>query len=770
MNPMKFGNGQPLTRIEDEPLIKGEGRFTADLTPAGALVGYVVRSPHAFADFVIRDVAAARAMKGVRLVLTHADVADLGVIPCLSQVPTKDGKPIPQPPYEVLCSTTVRHVGDGVAFVVADTLDRARDAAEAIEIDWTIRKPAIDAVEALKPDAPQVWKDRPGNLAAQVVLGDEAATDKAFSKAARTVSVTIANNRLVTNYMETRGCLADYDARTQSYTLTMGSQGVHSIQNTLASRIFNIPKEKIRVISPDVGGGFGTKTFMFREYPLCMVAARLARKPVAWVQDRTEHFLTCSQGRDNVSTATAALDGRGKILAVKVRTVADMGAYLSQYATFIPYVGALMLAGVYAIPAMHVHLDYAYTNTVPVDAYRGAGRPEAAYLIERLMDRIAIETGRSPAEVRRRNFIAPDQFPWKTPVGRTYDSGEFDGHMTRAMAVAGWDSFKDRAKAARKAGRIRGIGMATYIEACGGGAPENAWMTLEQDGSVTIRIGTQSNGQGHKTAYAQMASQYLDIPPERITVVQGDTAEIPTGTGTGGSRSIPVGGAAVDVGARALAEAIKEVAASEMEVGVGDVEIASGHVRVVGTDKAISYEKVANLPGARDKVKAHGTWRPPEPTFPNGTHIAEVEIDPETGETAVVAYTVVDDFGVTINPLMLAGQVHGGIVQGIGQALYERTVYDRESGQLLTASFMDYAMPRADHIPNFHFETRNVPCVTNLLGIKGAGEAGTIGACPSVMNAVVDALWRAYGIRHIDMPATPEVVFEAIRSVQAAAA
>ncbi|CEJ15013.1 Carbon monoxide dehydrogenase large chain [bacterium YEK0313] len=764
MTPTKFGMGQAPTRLEDAPLIKGEGRYVADLVPEGALVGYVLRAPYAFADFTITDTSAARAMKGVKAVFTADDLEGIGHLPLMSVVPTKSGKPIVAPPWEVLCSKTVRHGGDGIAFVVADTLERAKDAAEAIQVDYSPRDPAVDAVDALKPGAPQIWPEYPGNVAAEVELGNAEATEKAFAKAARTVSLTIVNNRLVTNYMETRGCLAEYDTKAKSFTLTMGSQGSHGVQAILADKIFRIPKERIRVITPDVGGGFGTKTFMFREYPLCMLAARKLKKPVAWVQERAEHFMACSQGRDNVSTATAALDKRGRILGVKVETVADMGAYLSQYSTYIPYVGALMLAGVYAIPAIHVSLTYAFTNTVPVDAYRGAGRPEAAYLIERLMDRIAIETGLTPAEVRRRNFIRPDQFPWKTPVGRTYDSGEFDGHMTRAMEVAGWDTIRDRVKAAKKQGRVRGIGMATYIEACGGGNPENAWMTLEKDGGVTLKIGTQSNGQGHKTAYAQLASQHLDIPIDRITVIQGDTALIPTGTGTGGSRSLPVGGAAVDVGARKLVDVIKELAAAEMEVGVGDLEIAGGAVRVVGTDKVLTYQAVANLPGAEDKLSTHGTWTPPEPTFPNGTHIAEVEIDPETGRTEVVAYTVVDDFGVTINPVMLAGQIHGGIVQGIGQALLERTVYDKDSGQLLTASFMDYAMPRADHIPNFHFETRNVPCVTNLLGIKGAGEAGTIGACPAVMNAVVDALWRAYGIREIDMPATPERVWQTIQN------
>ena len=768
MRPMKFGMGQPVRRVEDQRLTTGTGRYTDDTAVEGALHAYVLRSPHAHAKFKIVDKQAALKRKGVKLILTGEDVAHLGDIPCKGLIKDISGKSVKPNSVPVLPTDTVRHVGEAIAFIVAETLDQARDAAEAIEIEFETLPSITGIAEALENGSPQVWPDRDGNVAFEAEQGNRERTEKAFAKADRTISITIVNNRLASNYMETRACIAEYDKATKRWTLTHGSQGSHGTRDILANYILKVDPSRIRVITPDVGGGFGTKTFMFREYPLCMLAARKLKKPVAWVQERAEHFMACSQGRDNVSTATAALDKRGRVLGVKVETVADMGAYLSQYSTFIPYVGALMLAGVYAIPAIHVSLTYAFTNTVPVDAYRGAGRPEAAYLIERLMDRIAIETGLTPAEVRRRNFIRPDQFPWKTPVGRTYDSGEFDGHMTRAMEVAGWDTIKDRVKAAKKQGRVRGIGMATYIEACGGGNPENAWMTLEKDGGVTLKIGTQSNGQGHKTAYAQLASQHLDIPIEKITVIQGDTALIPTGTGTGGSRSLPVGGAAVDVGARKLVDVIKELAAAEMEVGVGDLEIAGGAVRVVGTDKVLTYQAVANLPGAEDKLSTHGTWTPPEPTFPNGTHIAEVEIDPETGRTEVVAYTVVDDFGVTINPVLLAGQIHGGIVQGIGQALLERTVYDKDSGQLLTASFMDYAMPRADHIPNFHFETRNVPCVTNLLGIKGAGEAGTIGACPAVMNAVVDALWRAYGIREIDMPATPERVWQTIQNAVAA--
>ncbi len=766
MKPMKFGMGQSIRRVEDDPLVQGKGRYTSDLIPANALHGFVLRSPHAHATFTMKNVDAARAMKGVKLILTAADLTHLGNLPLVAVVPNGDGSTIVAPPWEILCTNTVRHVGEGVAFIVADSVSHAKDAAEAIEIEWKTLPVVTDAVSAAKPGAPLIWPDRPGNKAGSYFYGDEAKTKATFAKADKVVELTIINNRLVTNYMETRAAIGEYNAKT-GYTLTLGSQGSHGIRAILANMILKVKMDQVRVITPDVGGGFGTKSFMFREYPLVLEAAKRLKKPVAWVSERTEHFFACSQGRDNVSLAKAALDKTGKILGLTVETEADMGAYLSQYSTFIPWVGAAMLSGVYAIPNIWAHINLRFTNTVPVDAYRGAGRPEAAYLLERLMDHIARETGLKPETVRRRNFIKPSAMPYKTPTGKVYDSGEFDGHMTKAMEIADWKGFPARLRTSKKAGLIRGIGMSTYIEACGGGMPENAWISLEEDGSVTVKVGTQSNGQGHATAYAQIVSQYLDIPLNRVKMIQGDTAQVPSGTGTGGSRSIPVGGAAVDTATRTFVDKLKELAATELETAPGDLDIADGKVIISGTDRSLDLASIAKLKGADGLKDVNGSWRPPEATYPNGTHSVELDIDPETGATMIRNYVIVDDFGVTLNPMMLAGQVHGGIAQGLGQALTERTVYDPDNGQLLTASFMDYAVPRAHDMPDLHFETRNVRCTTNLLGIKGAGEAGTIGATPAVMNAVADALFRAYGIRHIDMPATPHVIWQAIQKAKA---
>ena len=478
---------------------------------------------------------------------------------------------------------------------------------------------------------------------------------------------------------------------------------------------------------------------------------------------RTEHFLGDAHGRDNFTLAQLALDEDARFLAIEVDTIANLGAYLSCYAPFIPYVGAGMLPGVYDIPVCHIRVRAAYTNTLPVDAYRGAGRPEAAYVIERLVDAAARDLGIAPDSLRKRNFIPPRAMPYQTATGKRYDSGEFSAHMARAQAIADWKGFNKRLARSKKTGRLRGIGLATYIEACGGNGPENAKLRLEADGGVELRIGTQSTGQGHHTAYAQLVADHLDLPPERVRVVQGDTDLIATGGGTGGSSSIPCGGASVAGAARKLAANLKTLAADALEASPADLEIAGGGVRIAGTDRSISFAAIAKLPGADvELLTAQHVFVPPQETFPNGTHVAEVEIDADTGAVDIVDYVVVDDFGATLNPLLLAGQVHGGSAQGIGQALMERTVYDAESGQLMTASLMDYALPRAADVPAFRFETRNVRCRTNPLGVKGAGEAGAIGSCPAVMNAIVDALWRAFRIRHIDMPATPERIWAAI--------
>jgi len=762
---MKFGFGQPLKRKEDDALLRGAGHYVADVMPVGTLQAVVLRSPHAHATFAFGDLARVRAMKGVRLVLTGADVAHLGPLPTPGVIP---GPEIDIPYYPILARDVVKHVGDAVAFVVADTLEQAKDAAEAIAVDWQELPHIVGAIAALDPKAPRVWPDR-SNLSFESTMGDAAATKAAFAQAERVVETTIVNQRLVTNYMDTRGVVAEYDGK--RYTLTLGSQGAHIIRDIIGVEVMKLKPDEMRVITPDVGGGFGTKLFPYREYALAAVAAEKLRKPVRWICDRSEHFLGDSHGRDNISTARLALDGKGRFLALELDIVADMGAYLSCYAPYIPWLGMGMATGPYDIPVAFARLRAVYTNTVPVDAYRGAGRPEASYLMERAVDHAAREIGMAPDAIRRKNLIKPKALPYTTPTGKIYDSGDFAATLARAQELADWDGFTKRQREARRAGKLRGIGIGTYVEACGGNGPETAHVSLDRDGGITVLIGSQSSGQGHATSYAQLVAERLDIPPERVRVIQGDTDRIPTGAGTGGSSSIPVGGVSVDRASKTLAEQLKELAADALEASAGDMEIVDASVRVAGTDRAIAFADLAAHPSATpEKLKADSDFNPDVPTYPNGTHIAEVEIDPETGATNIVNYVIIDDFGATLNPVLLAGQVHGGTVQGIGQALMEDTVYDAASGQLVSASFMDYAMPHASDAPDFVFETRNVPCTTNPLGVKGAGEAGAIGSCPAVMNAVIDALDRAYGIRGIDMPATPLKIWTAIQGASQIAA
>ncbi|HEY4408146.1 MAG TPA: xanthine dehydrogenase family protein molybdopterin-binding subunit [Xanthobacteraceae bacterium] len=765
MQPIKFGVGQAVRRLEDDALVRGAGRYVADYAPAGLLHAVLLRSPHPHARFRISDVGKARAMPGVALVLTGADTASLGTLPCLGQIPDTR---IAVPPYPVLALDEVRHVGDAIAFVVADSIERARDAAEAIVIDWAPLPHVIGAQAALTPGAAPVWLQQPDNLVFDTSLGDARATAQAFARAAHNVSLTLVNQRLVTNYLDTRGVIAEVDSATGRLTLTLGSQGGHGIRDILCNDILRIAPAQMRVVTPDVGGGFGTKAFCYREYALAALAAQRLGRPVKWIADRNEHFLGDAQGRDNITTAKLGLSKNGRFLALEVDLVADMGAYLSCYAPFIPYLGAGMSPGIYDIAACHVRVRGAYTNTVPVDAYRGAGRPEASYVIERLVDVAARELDIAPDVLRRRNFIKPAAMPYTTATGKAYDSGDFEHHLARAQELGDWAGFKRRLKATRATGRLRGIGIATYIEACGSGAPETAIARLDPDGGITVLIGTQSTGQGHHTAYAQLIAERLRLAPAHVRVIQGDTDLVATGTGTGGSNSIPCGGPSVAGAADQLADRLEALAGNALEAAAGDLEFATGSsgggtVRVVGTDRAISFAELAQRaqPGEQPLAGEHA-FASEAATYPNGTHLAEVEIDPETGAVHLIDYVVVDDFGITLNPLLLAGQVHGGAVQGIGQALMENMVYDQASGQPMSASLMDYALPRADDIPDFRFETANVPCRTNPLGVKGAGEAGAIGSCPAVMNAIHDALWRAYRIRHVDMPATPERLWAAI--------
>jgi carbon-monoxide dehydrogenase large subunit len=758
MPPVKFGFGQAVTRKEDDALVRGAGHYVADFAPAGALQAIVVRSPHAHAAFKITNADAVRKIPGVQLLFTAKELSGLGDLPCVG-VPA--GVNVKVPSYPALAKDEVRHVGDAVAFVVAETLEQAKDAAEALAIDWDSRSHVVDMEQAVAKDAPAVWPDQRGNVCFQHTMGDKAAADAAFAKAAKVITLRIVNPRVVTNYLDTRGIVAEYDGASDRLTLTLSSQGPHVMRDVLCDML-KIPHEKMRVVTPDVGGGFGTKLFPYREYALVAEASRRLKRPVKWIGERIEHFLSCAQGRDNITVAKLAVDAQGKFLALEVDTLADMGAYLSLYAPYIPVIGAEMLPGLYDFPACHIRLRGVYTNTVPVDAYRGAGRPEAAYVIERLVDAAARELGLARDELRRRNFITPKAMPYTTPTGKTYDSGEFAGHMAKAQQIADWKGFDARAKKAVASGKLRGIGLGSYIEACGGNGPETAKLRLDGDGGVTILIGSQSTGQGHHTAYAQIVADHLGLPPERVRTVQGDTDQIATGAGTGGSSSIPVGGVAVGGAARKLADNLKTLAADKLEASVRDLEIVDGTIRIAGTDRAVTFAELAKAPAKPDLLTTSDTCSPPAATYPNGTHVTEVEIDPATGGVDIVNYVIVDDFGVTLNPLMLAGQIHGGAIQGLGQALLERAVYDKDSGQLVTASLMDYALPRASHSPPFIFETRNVKCVTNALGVKGAGEAGSIGSCPAIMNAIGDALWRAYRVPHIDMPATPERVWQAL--------
>jgi carbon-monoxide dehydrogenase large subunit len=759
MQAVKFGFGQSVLRKEDDPLLRGVGRYVGDVAPRETLHAVVLRSAHAHARLHI-DAAKARAMSGVRLVLTGAETENLGLLPCTVELPNTV---IEAPPYAVLARDEVRHVGDAIAFVVADTLERAKDAAEAISITWEQLPHVIGAIDALEPGAALVWAKHNNNVVFDISLGDKAATDRVFAETAKVVSLTLVNQRVVANYLDMRGAVADYDATDDRLTLTLSSQGPHAIRDVLL-QVLKVPAEKLRVMTPDVGGGFGTKLFPYREYALAAVAAKQLKMPVSWIADRSDHFLGDAQGRDNVTTARLALDEKHRFLALDVDLVANMGAYLSQFAPLIPTLGAVLSPGVYDISTCHVRVRGVYTNTVPVDAYRGAGRPEAAYVIERLVDHAAREVGIAPDALRRRNFIKPGAMPYQSATGQNYDSGNFAAHLKRAQELADWAGFPKRLRLSKKAGCLRGIGISTYIEACGNAGSETATLQLQPDGSAMLLIGSQSTGQGHATAYAQLVADHLGLPPEKVKMVQGDTDRIKSGLGTGGSSSIPCGGASLAGAAEKLAENLKRLAAEALETSMEDLEIADGAVRVSGTDRVISFAALAQRPDAGNRLTAAYAFTPPQATYPNGTHIAEVEIDPATGETRIVNYVVVDDFGATLNPLLLAGQVHGGTAQGIGQALMEHAVHDPDSGQLMTASLMDYAVPRANEVPAITFETRNVPCTHNPLGVKGAGEAGAIGSCPAVMNAIVDALWRAQRIAQLDMPATPQRLWSAINT------
>jgi len=759
----KFALGQSVTRIEDAALVRGAGRYTDDFELAGAAHAYVLRSPHAHASIVNIDTAAARKAPGVLAVLTGEDAAadGLGDIPCLIPVTNLDGTPRADTPRPVLARARVRHVGDPVALVVAETLAQAKDAAELIEIEYEPLPAAVDTRGATLPEAPRAWDHIADNLCFDIGAGtDKAAVDAAIARAAHVTRLELVNNRVVANPIEPRAALAGFDRASGRSTLYTPSQGPHVIHGQVAEAVLKIGKDQLRVISGNVGGAFGMKIFLHPEQPLVVWASRRLKRAVRWTADRSEGFVSDVQGRDNYSIAELALDEGGRFLALRVTTYANMGAYLSNYAPFIPQLAVPMLSGVYRIPAIYANIRGVVTNTVPVDAYRGAGRPEAIYLVERIVDLAARELGLAADELRRRNFIKPADMPYQTPVESRYDSGDFAAVMARAMEKADWAGFAARREQAKVQGKLRGIGMAMYIERCGGGNGDTVILKVDPAGSVTLISGMQDNGQGHITTFVQLLSDKLGLDASQIRVVQGDTDVVPSGL-TGGSRFLAIGGIAAMSAADEVIDQGKDAAAGLLEAAAADIEYRDGEYRIAGTDRAVSLFEVAK---ATQGLAATHTRAPEAYTYPNGCHICELEVDADTGEARIARYSIVDDFGRAINPLLLEGQVHGGTVQGIGQALLELGLYDAESGQLLTGSFMDYAMPRADDVPTFDCGFHHVPCTTNPLGVKGAGEAGAVGAPPAVINAVVDALYPLTGMKHIDMPATREKLWRALRA------
>jgi len=768
---MKFGIGQPVRRHEDLRLITGHGRYTDDITLPGTTHAVVLRSPLAHARIKRMDTATARSMPGVLFVATGEEIRSdgLGDVPCMLPLVNRDGSQRHDTPRPLLAQQKVRHVGQPVALAVAATLAAARDAAEAIEVEYDPLPSVTEAKAATISGAPQLFDHIPGNIVFDWDndMGDAAATDAAFAKAARVVALELVNNRVVVSSMEPRNALADYDAASGRSTLYTATQGPHFVRDPLAEAVLKIPKDMLRLVTPNVGGGFGMKAFVYPEHALVVWASRKLKRPVKWQEDRSEAFVSDNQGRDHATRAELALDENGHFLGLRVFILANLGAYLSPFGCFVPTRSTDLVSGLYAIGAIHINVKGVCTNTVPVCAYRGAGRPEAAYLLERLVDVAARELGMAADRIRRINFVPPSAMPYTSATKLVLDSGEFEEVMNRCMAAAEWSSFARRRRQSERAGKLRGIGMATYTERCGGGFPETASIEFK-DERVELVMGNQEYGTGLVTSYKQLVSDQLGIDADRIDVIMGDTDRTPSGL-TGGSRALPVAGAALYEAGRAILDKGKQVAAHVLEVSVNDVSFNDGAFGVPGTDLRLDIFEVAKA--AREAAKLPPAMAPgldtthhrvpAAQTFPNGCHIVEVEIDPQTGAVSIERYTVVDDFGRIINPLLLEGQVHGGIVQGIGQALLEHAVYDADGGQLLSGSFMDYAMPRASDVPAFSFSTHNVPTNANPLGVKGAGEAGAVGAPPAVINAIVDALARHHvGVRHIDMPATPDRVWQ----------
>ncbi|MDF2096806.1 xanthine dehydrogenase family protein molybdopterin-binding subunit [Aquibaculum arenosum] len=781
------GIGAPVRRREDKRFLTGKGRYTDDINRPGQLYAYFLRSPVAHAKVTRVETAQAEAAPGVVAVFTGQDMAadNVGSLPCGWTVTDRHGEPHKAPPHYPLVRDKVRYVGDHVAMVVAESYAQARDAADLIEVDYDELPAVVDTKEAMS--GTQIHDEAPSNLCFDWELGDKDAVEQAMSQAANVVELDLINNRLIPNAMEPRAAIGDYDSGTDSYTVYSTSQNPHLLRLILCAFVLNLPESRVRVIAPDVGGGFGSKIYAYAEETCCTWAAKKVGRPVKWTAERGEAFVSDAHGRDHVTNVKLAVDQEGKFLALKVDTTANVGAYLSSFSTCVPtYLYATLLAGQYATPAIYANVKAVFTSTAPVDAYRGAGRPEATYLIERVVEVAARQLGMDPAELRRKNFIKPDQFPYQTPVALTYDIGNYEASLDKALEMIDYKGFPARKAEAETRGKLRGIGLSAYIEACGiapsavvgalgagVGLWESAQVRFNATGTVSVMTGAHSHGQGHETSFAQLVSEKLGIPYENVEIVHGDTGAIPMGMGTYGSRSLAVGGSAIVRACDKIVEKGRKIAAHLLEASVDDVEFKDGQFTVVGTDRSKSMGEVAftayvphNYPeGVEPGLDETAFYDPLNFTYPAGVHIAEIEVDPDTGITQIVDWVAVDDFGRVLNPMIVEGQVHGGIAQGVGQALLENCVYDKESGQLVTGSYMDYTMPRADDLPSFRVGMTVTECTHNPLGVKGCGEAGAIAAPPALINAITDAIGE-----EIDMPATAEKVWRVCQARFAQAA
>lgn len=768
----RYGVGQPLRRKEDRRFLTGRGRFVDDVSMPDMAHLAILRSPHAHARIASIDTEAAAQLEGVLGVLSGADwVADgLGGIPTRTAAKNSDDSPVPTPERHGLVADRARFVGDAVAMVIAESPAVARDALELIEVDYEPLAAVVSAGEALAPGAPLVWDDVPGNLCVRFEVGDAAAVDEAIAASAHVVSMDLDNQRVTAVPIETRGAIARFDAESDRYELIVASQNVHANRNQLAEQVLHIPTEKLRSLALDVGGGFGAKNPLYPEHALVLWASRRVGRPVKWINDRSEGFLGDAHGRDQQSHVTLALSADGDFLALRVDSVGSVGPYLLSVGPFTCTAGsARTQGGPYRIPALHFRARAAFTNTAPTDPYRGAGRPEATYHIERVIDLAAAELGMDRVALRRRNLLSVEELPYTTGAGARIDCGDFETVLDRTLALADWDGFEARAREARTRGLRRGIGICNYLECSGGGPKEHASLSFSPDGRVTLAVGSHSTGMGHETVLPQIVAARLGLPIESIDFVQADTDATPIGGGHGGSRGLEMGGSAVVRVSDRVLEKARTLAAHLLEAASVDVELDAGRFRVAGTDHAVDMQEVirasfdpARRPEGIDSLDDGQDYERSGITYPNGCHIAEVEVDPETGRAALVGYSIVDDFGTIVNPLTCAGQVMGGSAQGIGQALLEKIVYEQGSGQLLSGSLMDYALPRADDVPDFRIEFfEGAPSAENPLGVKGAGEAGCCGALPAVVGAVMHAL-EEYGVRHVDMPLTPEKLWRAI--------